>query len=262
MAQEPEAILDDSKRLTDDDTFRFACNPGLECFTTCCHDLTLILTPYDIFRLKNRLNMSSQDFLKAYTSTHIGPGSGLPVVQLKMKEKYQECPFLGDNGCTVYEDRPGACRTYPLARMACRSKDKDGVEEFYFLVRDPDCLGFREEKTWTIKEWKENEGLVVYNEMNDLFGELIQARQESGIAHMTADQIELFYMACYNLDEFRKFFLEGPNLDRYMVPEDVLQQIADDELEFLRFNMNWIKKKLFSGSCGFCAMKGGCKLDS
>ena len=34
-----------------------------------------------------------------------------------------ECTFLGDEGCTVYEDRPAACRYYALGNMAVRKKD-------------------------------------------------------------------------------------------------------------------------------------------
>ena len=259
MGNQPEIPFDKNKRLKDDDTFQFSCHPGLECFTGCCYDLTLVLTPYDIFRLKKHLGMSSDEFLKKYTTTHVGPESGLPVVQLKMEGNYQKCPFLDqEKGCQVYEDRPGACRTYPLARMAVRSKDKDEVEEFYMIIQDPDCLGFKEKKTWSVKEWKEHEGLELYNQMNDLFGELLQARQQSGISYLNADQIELFYLACYNLDEFKKFFLEGPNLDRYMEPEEIIEKISNDDLELFKFALNWAKKKIFSGSCSFCALKGKC----
>ena len=37
--------------------FRFACHPGVVCFTECCRDLKLLLTPYDVIRLKNRLGL-------------------------------------------------------------------------------------------------------------------------------------------------------------------------------------------------------------
>ena len=35
--------------------FSFACHPDVPCFTKCCSDLDLALTPYDVLRLKNRL---------------------------------------------------------------------------------------------------------------------------------------------------------------------------------------------------------------
>lgn len=255
MTHEAEAYIDDSRELRDDDTFCFSCTPDKECFTACCHDLNLVLMPYDIFRLKHRLGITSQEFLDRYTSVHVGQGSGLPVVMLQMEGPYLKCPFLEEGkGCSVYEDRPGACRTYPLARIAARSKDREGVDEFYYLVREPDCQGFNGGRQWSVREWKEHEGIAEYNEMNDLFGELLQAKTEAGVQSLHADQIELFYMGCYNLDEFRRYFLEGPNLDRYMEPEEVVKSISEDELELLKFAIGWVKKKLFQGSCFACGL--------
>ncbi|NDY43184.1 YkgJ family cysteine cluster protein [Dissulfurirhabdus thermomarina] len=258
MSPEPEAYIDDSRRLTDDDTFVFACHPGCECFTRCCHDLSLVLMPYDILRLKRRLGLSSGEFLRRYTSVHVGQGSGLPVVTLKMEGADLRCPFLDPgSGCTVYEDRPSACRTYPLARMARRSKEMEGVEEFYFVVREPDCLGFREDRRWSVREWKENEGLGPYNAMNDAFGELLQAKTEVGVGAMDADQIEIFYLGCYDVDGFRASYLEGPSLDRYLEPPEVLEEIARDEEALLRHGMRWVKKKLFQGGCAACGAACG-----
>lgn len=53
--------------LNPQDNFRFACHEGLDCFTRCCRDITIFLTPYDILRLKNGLGISSQKFLRNYT---------------------------------------------------------------------------------------------------------------------------------------------------------------------------------------------------
>ena len=34
-----------------DRPFTFACHPGVPCFTECCRELDLALTPYDVLRL-------------------------------------------------------------------------------------------------------------------------------------------------------------------------------------------------------------------
>jgi hypothetical protein len=54
-------------RLGPESTFKFKCHPGVACFTECCRDINIILTPYDIIRLKNRLDLSSEEFLALYT---------------------------------------------------------------------------------------------------------------------------------------------------------------------------------------------------
>ena len=102
-----------------DGEFSFACHPGVPCFTECCRDLKLMLTPYDIVRLKNRLGLTAGDFLDHYGSTCFDEQRNLPTMALKMREDARKtCPFVSRDGCTLYEDRPAACRIYPLARAS------------------------------------------------------------------------------------------------------------------------------------------------
>jgi len=54
-------------RLSADSKFKFECHKGVKCFTKCCRDINIALTPYDIIRLKNRLQLSSDEFLAMYT---------------------------------------------------------------------------------------------------------------------------------------------------------------------------------------------------
>ena len=89
------------------DTFKFQCHKDIPCFTKCCANLNLILTPYDILRLKNRLLISSDDFLERFAITkfedHI---LFFPMVYLKMNEDDdKKCPFVTHDGCNIYEDR-------------------------------------------------------------------------------------------------------------------------------------------------------------
>ena len=248
MSQGPEAYIDKSIQLKDEDSFCFSCTPDKNCFTNCCYDLSLILMPYDILRLKNHFFIKSAEFLKRHTSIYVGQNSGLPIVSLKMEGPYLKCPFLEEGkGCAVYKDRPGACRTYPLARMACRSQEREGVEEFYYIVREPDCEGFQDGKKWTVRSWKENEGIEQYNEMNDIFGEILQAKTVSGIEYLNVDQIDVFHLGCYDIDGFREHFLEGPNLDRHMA-------ISNDEEALLKYSMRLVKKKLFQPRCSACSL--------
>ena len=77
----------DPVRLSSDSTFKFKCHPGVKCFTACCRDINIILTPYDIIRLKNRLDLSSEEFLAIYTEPQLLEKTGLPVVMLKFLEE-------------------------------------------------------------------------------------------------------------------------------------------------------------------------------
>ena len=52
-----------------ENTFKFRCYKEIKCFTKCCADLNLTLTPYDILRIKKRLDLPSDQFLNRYTET-------------------------------------------------------------------------------------------------------------------------------------------------------------------------------------------------
>ncbi len=172
--------------------FRFLCHRSLSCFNECCRNLTLALTPYDVLRLRRKLGMGSSSFLERYTNWHVGHETGLPVVVLKTKNGC--CPFVRDYGCSVYSDRPSACRLYPLARL------KVGSGEYYYLLREDFCLGHNEAREWSVEEWVADQGADVYNTMNDLFAELIAVARAKRFG---ADVAEKIYMACFDLDRFR-----------------------------------------------------------
>ena len=249
MAQDqPTNRGEGCKALQLDDTFQFSCHPGIACFNECCRDLNQFLTPYDICRLKSKLELTSQQFLERYTVCHIGPRTGLPVVSLKMlHEENLRCPFVSPQGCTVYEDRPGSCRTYPLGRIAVRKPEGRGCAESYFLIKEAHCLGFNESRQWTVREWKRNQQLSTHNEMNDLVMEVLSLKNRSRKDRLTHSENDLFYMAFYDLDRFRDFALEKRLGEADPVREDVLEVIREDDVALLRFAMEWIKGALFGG---------------
>jgi Fe-S-cluster containining protein len=229
------------RRLQLDDTFQFACQAGMACFNGCCRDLNQYLTPYDILRLKHGLHLSSQQFLDQYTQSHIGPRSGLPVVSLKMMEAENlNCPFVSPSGCTVYEDRPGSCRTYPLARMAARRPGQPGCQEFYVLIQEAHCLGLTQARQWTVTQWKKDQGLDIYNEMNDLMLDILSLKRW-GKRNLTADEKDLFCLACYDLDKFRGLTFEKRLWEGAALSEDRVEAIREDDVALLRFAIEWIK---------------------
>jgi len=69
------------------DIFHFSCHKGISCFTECCAKLRLILTPYDILRMKNRLELTSDQFLEHYTDTILVLHSRFPMVKLNNDER-------------------------------------------------------------------------------------------------------------------------------------------------------------------------------
>ncbi|MEJ2156868.1 MAG: YkgJ family cysteine cluster protein, partial [Desulfobacteraceae bacterium] len=114
----------DPVQLTYSSKFKFKCHPGVSCFTECCRGTQIILTPYDVIRLKTRLDLPSDQFLAIYTEPHVLEKTDLPVVTLKhMDDDKESCPFVREDGCILYEDRPTACRYYPLGVASLQHKE-------------------------------------------------------------------------------------------------------------------------------------------
>ena len=226
-------------------TFRFACHQSLPCFTRCCADLELVLTPYDIIRLKNRLHLFSGAFLDRYTTVSADRLSGLPVVKLKMQtDENRRCPFVSPGGCVVYEDRPGACRLYPLGRASSKIS-KHQSKEYYFTVKEAHCLGWKEEKEWTIQAWLADQGMDEYNTMNDSFTEITTGRPAKRLRTLSHQQLKMYFMACYDPDAFRGFVFESSFLDRFDIADGIQDRIRTDDVELTSFAWRWLKFSLF-----------------
>ncbi|MFC1866997.1 YkgJ family cysteine cluster protein [Thermodesulfobacteriota bacterium] len=229
-----------------DNRFKFRCHKDIECFTECCGNLNLILTPYDIIRLKKRLNVSSDIFLEDYTETRFDNRSRFPMVYLKMREdKDGRCPFVAHEGCTIYEDRPGACRIYPLGRAATKADGKRDATERFFIVSEKHCMGFNEDKEWTIEEWMGNEGVSEYNALNDKWMEIITSSENLGQNKDLTRKIQMFNMASYNLDRFREFIFGSRFLDLFDVESDLKERLASDDRELMLFAFRWLRFSLF-----------------
>ncbi|RPH90584.1 MAG: YkgJ family cysteine cluster protein [Desulfobacteraceae bacterium] len=233
-------------QLLEKEAFTFACHPGVPCFTECCRDLRLMLTPYDILRLKNRLGISSGAFLDEYTDLKLGETNGFPAVFLKMEtNERRTCPFVTSQGCRVYEDRPGACRIYPVGRGASKNESQGPAREIFFVVREPHCQGFQEPTDWTVEGWSRDQGLERYNYFNDLWMEIITHRGSLGGGEVIPKKMQMFAMASFNLDQFRDFVLGSRFLTLFELPEETGERIKTDDEELLGLACQWLKFALF-----------------
>ena len=235
------------ERLGRHSRFRFECHKQVGCYTQCCRGINIILTPYDIIRLKHRLNLTSDEFLAIYTTLQLLEKTDLPVVTLKLLDDEQSsCPFVRQEGCIVYEDRPTTCRYYPLGVASLSYKTEIDEEEFYFFINEPHCLGFHEQTDWTVERWRKDQGVDIHDKINAEWTDLI-VRKHSFIANMklTDHSKQMFFLASYNIDKFRQFVFQSSFLARYDIDYETTQKIRDNELELLAFGLKWLKWLLY-----------------
>jgi uncharacterized protein len=240
-----EKILKEYPRMKKTDTFRFACHPGVPCFNKCCNDVNIFLTPYDIIRLKNRLGISSGEFLEKYTIIPIEENLSYPVIMLRMHDETLNCKLVGENGCTVYEDRPWSCRMFPVGIASPKEINGKSNEEFYFLLKEDVCEGFKENREWTIENWMKDQGVEEYIELGEIFKEItlhdhfLKGRIKEPI------KLEMFYTVCYDIDKFRDLVFNSTFFKRFKVDDKQKEKMNKDDVELLKFGYQFLKFSLF-----------------
>ena len=245
----PSNIL--PEKLTLDSPLQFACHPGVSCFTACCHNIKIILTPYDILILRRRLNIPAHEFITQYTEPTYLEKTDIPGVQIKLTGEKNGCPFVTPEGCTVYTDRPSACRYYPVGMADFHEGGTDDAaeEKFFFLVQEPHCKGHEEPKRWTIRDWRADQGVDVRDEMNKEWLRLVMRRKSFGLQATLSDAAKrMFFMASTDLDTFRKFVFESSFLDTYEVDADTVAKIREDDVELMLFSFRYLANTLFGAA--------------
>ena len=230
-------------QLTPKTRFKFRCHKNIQCFTKCCSNINILLTPYDILRMKKRLGLSSEKFLEEYTYMEVDEKSAQPLVKLKMlDDEEKKCPFVAPEGCTIYTDRPANCRYYPIGQGILRKGTDGGPvnEEFYFFIREPHCLGYQEDTEWTIGTWRIDQGVDLYDEMNREWKEF-QLRRNPLMAKLDSNKQAQIYTACYDLDRFKRYMFESRFLEVFDIDKDEVEKVKTDEIALMKLGFKYIK---------------------
>ena len=249
-ADEGRDLLESLPEIGPDETFVFDCGPHMPCFNRCCAELTLPLTPYDVLRLRRQLGMSGEDFLRTFASMRSFPDTGFPLPLLRMLESPDApCPFVTPAGCSVYEDRPGACRCYPLGRGA--RMGAEGVNERFFLVREEHCRGFDHGTARTPAQWFAHEDMEPYTAFNDRYMRLmamVRATERKLEPRLATTAI----LCLYQLDKFRELIETMRIFSRVEVAPKLQTRIMEDSLAgdeaALGFALDWMELVIFGES--------------
>jgi len=231
--------------LTPEMHFSFRCHPGVSCFNACCAQTTIILSPYDILRLKQRLHLTAAEFLERFTVRVEDDFSGLPLVVLAFQGEERLCPFASQAGCQVYEDRPATCRFYPVG-VASRW-DEAGLAETYVYIQEELCLGFGEAGDWTLATWIADQGLEPYLDLDRQWKAImlqIGARSGKPVSARFKDH---YFQAAYDLDWFRTYVFGTDFFKVFQVEPELQTRMQADEVELLRFAFRYLTYMLRLG---------------
>ncbi len=216
--------------------FAFACHPGVPCFTECCQQLELALSPYDVLRLKNALAIPSWEFLDRYACLGAAGNAAFPPVYLAMRPEDGRCPFVSSRGCLVYAHRPAACRLYPVGRGTIWSGGR--IVRRHVLVHEPHCQGFTTagRRRMDLAAWCADQELAPYERFEEQTARILQHERLRQGWRPTEKQLDTMLTALYNLDQFRIDWRTG----RHGGPLPT----ADEDL--LCLTLQWLEQTLFA----------------
>ena len=82
---------------------------GIDCTkcANCCREVKPTFSHAEVDRVARRLDLTREQVIEKYLERS-EPGDDNP-----WRTRTTPCPFLKDNLCSIYEDRPGDCSGYP-----------------------------------------------------------------------------------------------------------------------------------------------------
>ncbi len=230
-----------------DSEIQFHCHKNISCFNACCKNTDITLTPYDIQRLKRRLNMTSSQWVNRFTIPFALDAHAMPGLKLANRPGSNACIFLEKQGCSVYEDRPAACRYYALGSMGVRKQGDAKVEDIYFLVKEDHCKGHEEPRKLTVREYLHEQGIGEYDDNNRQWRDIVLKKRSSGptIGQPTPRSLQLFDMCSYDIDSFRDFFNSAGFNQVFDLGDDEKKSLSEDEDKLFQFSCRFLKQVLF-----------------
>lgn len=234
-------MYDESKEI------QFSCHKGIGCWNACCANIDISLTPYDIIRLKKRLGMTSTQFLRDYTVPYELEKDGIAGVKFRPVDNGTACRFMQPEGCAVYEDRPTACRYYPVALLSMRKQDEYTDTQSYALVEEEHCKGHQVDRRLTIADYRKEQGVVEYDELARGWRQLVLKKKSSGptIGSLSLKSRQLFFMSCYDIDTFRNFVESEAFNKLFKLDPEMRKMLMEDDVELMQFSFRFLKQVLF-----------------
>ena len=137
------------------DMAKLGCNDCSGC-SSCCRGMgnTIVLDPYDVWRLTGGLGISLQQLLAGHLELNVVDGIILP--NLKLAGDSEQCTFLNEAGrCSIHPYRPGICRLFPLGRYY----EEDG---FRYILQVHECEKQNRSKV-KIRKWMDTPDMERYD---------------------------------------------------------------------------------------------------
>lgn len=177
--------------------------------SACCQGMgeSIVLDPYDIYRLTKGLNLSFEALLADKIELNVFDGMILP--NLKMAGKDQACAFLNEEGrCSIHSIRPGICRLFPLGRFY-----ENGGFQYFLQIHE--CKNQNRTKV-KVKKWidtpnlKQNDKFILawHDFVDEIQTKMSQNCDDALFKKVNMFLLQHFFVERYHEEDFYKQFEE------------------------------------------------------
>lgn len=200
--------ISDGKLYDSNDLVKANSNGCKDCFA-CCQGMgnSIILDPFDVYRLRIHLKKSFEELLTAYIELQVVDGIILP--NLKMVLESNRCSFLNDKGrCSIHSFRPGICRLFPLGRYYEN-------DSFRYFLQIHECNKSNKSKV-KVSKWIDTPNLKQYEAfvrewhyfLKGIEDKIMQTKDDTWIKNINMYLLNQFYRKDYNesLDFYGQFY--------------------------------------------------------
>ena len=113
------------------------------------------------------------------------------------------------------------------------------------VLQEAHCLGFREHGKQTVRQWIDDQEIAIYNEINDQLMEIISLNNQLMPGPMNLKSRNMFYLALYDLDNFRSQIKANGLLNDFQVDSSTMDKAMEDDVALLELGMKWIMYVIF-----------------
>ena len=198
--------ISDGRRYNLNDMVKADCHDCEGC-CDCCQGMgdSVLLDPYDVYRLSAGLQKSAEQLLQEYLELGVTDGNILP--HLRMTGVKEQCIFLNSEGrCHIHSIRPGFCRLFPLGRFY-----ENG--SFKYILQIHECPKTNRSKI-KVKKWVDTPDLKKYEKfvndwhyfLLDVQEVLYNAEDPDLIRNLNLFVVNRFYLKPY--DQNQDFYIQ------------------------------------------------------
>jgi Fe-S-cluster containining protein len=200
--------ISDGKLYDINDLVKADCGGCTGC-SACCRGMgkSIVLDPYDIFKLTKELNISFEELLSNSIELNVVDGIVLP--NLKMTGEEEKCFFLDEKGrCSIHSARPGICRLFPLGRYY-----ENGDFKYFLQVNEcakKERTKIKVKKWIDIPDWNANKEYILawHHYLKEKQEDIAQCNDDAVIRNISMEVLKRFYLTPYDTkkDFYQQFY--------------------------------------------------------